>query len=62
MNVHTEVPYIVSSFYLDTNRFAEDAILTDRPSVGTSGFVLNKGSIQLESGAQKVLQVRTVAQ
>lgn len=34
--------------------FAEDAILTDRPSVGTSGLVLNKGSIQLESGAQRV--------
>ena len=34
--------------------FAENAILTDRPSVGTSGLVLNKGSVQLESGAQSV--------
>ena len=32
---------------------AESSISTDRPSVGTSALVLQKGSIQLESGIQR---------
>ena len=41
-------------YILSKTTFAENAISTDRPSVGTSALVVEKKSLQLESGIQRL--------
>ena len=51
---------ITSITFAEDIRSTTNPISTDRPSIGTSASVLSKGSLQLESGFQRVFYPRGV--